>query len=98
MCTNCSFKIGTRIEEFKMMEFSGVLADPKVVFAIVLRGAANGILLAHNHPSGSLKPGQDDLRITESLKRSAWLLGLKIVDHLIISPEGYYSFSAHQLL
>lgn len=80
------------------MNFSGVIADPKVVFAIALRGAASGILLAHNHPSGSLKPGPDDIKVTESLKRSAWLLGLKIADHLIISPEGYFSFSEHELL
>uniref|UniRef100_A0A7V1EI35 MPN domain-containing protein n=1 Tax=candidate division WOR-3 bacterium TaxID=2052148 RepID=A0A7V1EI35_UNCW3 len=59
---------------------------------------ASGLFLIHNHPSGILKPSEDDLKITERLKSAGDLMGIRIIDHIIIAEEGYYSFSEHNLL
>lgn len=72
---------------------SNVGVDPKVIFAAALKGRASRIVLAHNHPSSELVPSNDDIRMTDQLKRGAYILGLEIVDHLIISPNGFYSFT-----
>lgn len=77
---------------------AGTLMDPKVVFVAALKAAASGIILCHNHPSQSLKPSEHDSRITEQLKQGGTLLDIKVLDHLIICSEGYYSFTDEGLL
>lgn len=72
--------------------------DPKLVFAVSLKAAASGIILAHNHPSQNLRPSQRDLQITQKLKAGATLLDIELLDHLIIAKEGYYSFRDEGLL
>lgn len=69
------------------------VVDLKVVFAIALKATATSLILAHNHPSGDLKPSSDDIRLTEKLKEAGKLLGIEIHDHLIISENGYYSMA-----
>lgn len=69
--------------------------DPRLVFAVALQTASAAILVAHNHPSGSLEPSEQDHRITERLKEGAKLLGLRFVDHLIVNRTGCYSFAGH---
>ncbi|SEA76562.1 JAB domain-containing protein [Pedobacter hartonius] len=71
---------------------SGTVADPKVIFAIALKACASGIILAHNHPSGETDPSQEDIAVTKKLREAGKLLDLQILDHLIISKHGYYSF------
>jgi len=74
---------------------SGKVIDPKMVFTIALQSNAHGIILAHNHPSGSKKPSVADRQLTNRLKDGAQLLDLRLLDHLIISgrKDEYYSFA-----
>ncbi len=74
------------------------LTHPREVFKFAIIENASGLFLVHNHPSGILKPSEDDLKITERLKSAGDLMGIRIIDHIIIAEEGYYSFSEHNLL
>lgn len=72
---------------------TGTIADPKVIFKAALEYNAANIVLAHNHPSGNLKPSQEDVNLTKRLKSAGQLLDIGILDHLIFAGEGYYSFA-----
>lgn len=72
--------------------FADVMVDPKLVFSVALKCGAHGMILAHNHPSGELQPSAADISLTEKLKEGGKLLGIEVFDHLILSPDGYYSF------
>jgi len=74
------------------------LVHPREVFKFSLNEDASAIFLIHNHPSGILKPSEDDLKITERLRCAGEIMGVNIVDHVIICERGYYSFSQHHLL
>jgi DNA repair protein RadC len=56
------------------------------------------IIVAHNHPSGSLEPSKDDLEITQRLVKSGEILGIELLDHVIVSKNGYFSFKEHKLI
>lgn len=71
---------------------TGTVVDAKLIFAAALKANAPRIILAHNHPSGNLKPSEADKRITEKVASAGKLLDIKLLDHLIITTEGYYSF------
>lgn len=71
---------------------SGTIADPKLIFGTALKATASAIILAHNHPSGNLKPSQADINLTKKIKEGGKLLDIDVLDHLIITTEGYYSF------
>ena len=77
---------------------SGTVADPKIIFAAALKATASSIILSHNHPSGNLKPSDSDIRLTSRLIDGGKLLDITILDHIIISSEGYYSFADEGLL
>jgi DNA repair protein RadC len=72
---------------------ASTVVDAKVVFAAALKGNAVSLVLAHNHPSYSLIPSLQDIKLTKKLVAGAKLLDLKILDHLIITPVDYYSFA-----
>ena len=73
---------------------TGTVADVRLILGTALKAAACSIVLCHNHPSGSLKPSNADIQITEKIKQAAVLMEIKLIDHLIISPENkYYSFA-----
>lgn len=72
---------------------SGTVADPKVIFAAALKSCASSIILAHNHPSGNLSPSTADVQLTSKIKQGGQLLDITVLDHIILSPEGYYSFA-----
>ncbi len=74
------------------------LTHPREVFKFAIIENASGLFLIHNHPSGVLKPSEDDLKITERLKNAGDIIGIRVIDHIIITEEGYYSFSEHTLL
>lgn len=74
------------------------LVHPREVFKFALEECASSVFLIHNHPSGILKPSDDDLRVTERLCRAGEIMGVKIIDHIIIADHDYYSFSQHDLL
>ena len=77
---------------------STCIVDPKIVFATALKAASTAIVIAHNHPSGSLKPSSADIALTEQLKSAGKLLDISILDHLIITPESYFSFADQGLV
>ena len=72
---------------------SGTVADPKIIFKSALEDLASGIILVHNHPSGNLKPSEADLRLTKKLFDSGKLLEIPVLDHIIFTDSGYYSFA-----
>jgi DNA repair protein RadC len=75
---------------------AGTVVDAKVIFAAALKCRASCILLAHNHPSGNLRPSQADLNITKKLVQVGKLLDLPVLDHLILSPDGGYTSFADE--
>jgi DNA repair protein RadC len=72
---------------------TGTVADPKLIFSAALKANATGIILAHNHPSGNSQPSQADIGLTNKCKEISELLDIKILDHMIMTTEGYYSFA-----
>ena len=77
---------------------TGTVADPKIIFGIALKSNSSGILLAHNHPSGNLKPSSEDLKITRRLVEGGKLLNLAVLDHIILTAHGFYSFADEGLI
>jgi DNA repair protein RadC len=77
---------------------AGTVADPKVIFMAAIKSAASGMVLAHNHPSGNLQPSQADINLTRKLKGGGELLDIAVLDHLVISSEGFYSFADEGIL
>ena len=65
---------------------------PREVFANVIQDRAAAVVFAHNHPSGELRPSDNDLRAHSQLKEAASLLGLRVLDDVIVAKKGYYSF------
>ena len=75
---------------------SGTVVDPKILFSRILQyPGVSGFIVAHNHPSGNMTPSRQDIDITNKLKKGGELLDLRLLDHIILSPENstYYSFA-----
>jgi DNA repair protein RadC len=73
--------------------FSGTVADPKRIFSAALAHKASSIILAHNHPSGNVRPSDSDVQLTHKLQKAGEHLDLPILDHLIVGDENYFSFA-----
>lgn len=71
---------------------TGTIADPKVIFTMALNSGATSIIVAHNHPSGNLQPSPQDRQITTKLINAGELLDIKVLDHIILTSNRYYSF------
>lgn len=76
----------------------GAAVYPRVVAQLVLKHNAASVALSHNHPSGSLEPSYADKKITARLKDALALIDVRILDHIIVSREGSYSFAEHGLM
>ena len=74
------------------------LVHPREIFNPAITDGAAGIIISHNHPSGTLEASRADIQVTQRLKEVAKLVGIELLDHVIISKEGYYSFSDEGLL
>lgn len=72
---------------------SGTVVDPKAIFQAALLANASSIILAHNHPSGTLTPSEADDRITKKLKAAGEFLEISVLDHLILGDDQFYSFA-----
>ena len=96
MLNNANRVIG--ISEIAAGGLAGVLADPKIIFSTALKANTCCLILAHNHPSGNLKPSEADIRITRKLVEGGKFLDLPVVDHLILTNDGYYSFGDEALI
>jgi len=78
---------------------TGTLVDIRILFAVLLKSLTTAVILAHNHPSGTLKPSEADKRLTQKVKKAGELLDIKVLDHLILVPDGnYYSFADEGIL
>lgn len=77
---------------------TGCIVDVRLIFAVALKCNATAIILAHNHPSGKLKPSEPDLTITRKIKAGSNLLDISLLDHLIITKKGFYSFADQEVL
>ncbi len=77
---------------------SGTVADPKKIFQTALKANASGIILCHNHPSGQKQPSQSDRTLTDKCVQAGKFLDLHMMDHLIITRYGYFSFADDGLL
>jgi DNA repair protein RadC len=74
---------------------AGTVADPKVIFQFALLSNASRLVLSHNHPSGNTSSSRGDDDITEKIQRAGRVLDIEVIDHIIITSEGYYSYSEH---
>lgn len=77
---------------------SGTVVDQRLIFKPALEKLASAIILCHNHPSGTLYPSEQDKRLTQKLVKSGMILDIPILDHLIFTDEGYFSFADEGLL
>ncbi len=77
---------------------TGTLVDVRLVLKQALELGAVGLVLAHNHPSGTLKPSVADEQITQKLKRAAEALDIRVLDHLIVTQSDYFSFADNGIL
>ncbi|MBK8555609.1 MAG: DNA repair protein RadC [Lewinellaceae bacterium] len=77
---------------------AGTVVDTKMLFKAAIDARAAAIIAVHNHPSGNLQPSQADIDLTRRLRKAGELLDLPLLDHLIISERGYYSFADEGML
>jgi DNA repair protein RadC len=77
---------------------TGTVADPRIILAAALRLGFCSIVLCHNHPSGSLKPSRADEELTQKIKQTALYHDISVLDHVILTSEGYCSFAEEGLL
>jgi DNA repair protein RadC len=68
------------------------VVDVRLIFACALKANATNIIVAHNHPSGKLIPSSNDIDITQKIKSAGKILDISLLDHIILTPNGYYSF------
>jgi DNA repair protein RadC len=90
-----------KINHFEIISrggITGTVADPRVILKKALEQDATSIVLSHNHPSGSLKPSRADEELTQKIKEAAKYFDIKVVDHIIVSEDGYYSFADEGLI
>lgn len=77
---------------------TGTVADPRLIYIAALRANAVSIIIAHNHPSGSLKPSRADEDLTYKIAEAGKLLDIRMLDHCIVTKDAYYSFADEGLL
>jgi DNA repair protein RadC len=90
-----------KINHFQIISeggITGTVADPRIILKKALEEDAVSIILCHNHPSGSLKPSKADEELTFKIKEAAKYFDIKVLDHLIVSDDGYYSFADEGIL
>ncbi|HBS89138.1 MAG TPA: DNA repair protein [Bacteroidales bacterium] len=72
---------------------TGTVADLRLLFSVALESLATSVILSHNHPSGNLSPSEQDTTLTRKIKEAGVIMDITLLDHLIITNEGYYSFA-----
>jgi DNA repair protein RadC len=90
-----------KVNHFKIISrggITGTVADPRIILKSALEEGATSIVLCHNHPSGNLKPSRADEDLTHKIKEAAKYFDITVMDHIIVSEEGYYSFSDEGIL
>ncbi len=87
-----------KLEKIGVGGMTGTTADPKKIFKCALENNAASVMLCHNHPSGNIFPSNADKQITNNLVKAGQLLEIKILDHIIIGNDNYFSFADEGLL
>ncbi|HYM95354.1 MAG TPA: DNA repair protein RadC [Chitinophagaceae bacterium] len=90
-----------KINHYEIISIGGItgtIADPRIILKKALEQDAVSIVLCHNHPSGSLKPSKADEELTNKIKEACRYFDIKVLDHLIVSEDGYFSFADEGLL
>jgi DNA repair protein RadC len=77
---------------------TGTVADPRLILAAAVKATACAIIIAHNHPSGNLKPSRQDEELTQKIKNASQYFDITLLDHVIITAESYFSFANEGLL
>lgn len=77
---------------------AGTVVDIKIIAKYAVDSLASGVILAHNHPSGNLNPSDADKQITKKIKQALQLLDVQVLDHLILTSNGYLSFTDENLM
>src|ERR1700712_3998444 len=90
-----------KINHFEIVSegrITGTVADPRIILKKALEENAVSLILCHNHPSGNLRPSRADEELTAKIKEAARFLDIKVIDHVIVSEEGYFSFADEGIL
>jgi DNA repair protein RadC len=90
-----------KLNHFEIISEGGLtatVADPRIIIRKALEQDAVSIILCHNHPSGSLRPSRADMTLTNKIKEAAALFDIRLIDHVIVSAEGHYSFADQELI
>lgn len=90
-----------KIKNFQIISkggITGTVADPRIILKQALDEGATSLVLSHNHPSGNLQPSRADQELTNKIKQAASYFDIRILDHIIVSDEGHYSFADEGLL
>lgn len=90
-----------KINHFEIVSeggITGTVADPRIILKKALQENAVSLILCHNHPSGNLRPSRADEELTAKIKEAARFLDIKVIDHVIVSEEGYFSFADEGIL
>ena len=74
------------------------LIHPREVFSVAMRDNAAAIIVSHNHPSGNCQPSDEDIEVTETLRKVSVIMGIELLDHVIVSRESYFSFLENKIL
>lgn len=91
----------SKVNHFDMISHGGItgtIADPRMIIKKALEEDAVNIILCHNHPSGNLQPSAADRQLTRKIKEAAALFDIRLLDHIIVSEEGYFSFADENIL
>jgi DNA repair protein RadC len=92
---------GNRINHFEIISqggITGTVADPRIILKKALEEDAVSLILCHNHPSGNLRPSKADEELTFKIREAAKYFDIKVLDHIIVSDEGYFSFADEGIL
>jgi DNA repair protein RadC len=92
---------GNRINHIETISeggITGTVADPRIILKKALEQNAVSLILCHNHPSGSLKPSRQDEELTKKIKEASKYFDIKVLDHIIVSDTGYFSFADEGIL
>lgn len=90
-----------RMNHFEIISSGGItgtVADPRIILRKALEKKAVSLILCHNHPSGNLQPSRADQLLTQKIREAALLMDIRLLDHIIVSDQGYYSFADEGLL
>lgn len=93
ICLNSAFEVLGWVK-LAAGAMNSVSVDPRLVFGVALQTASYGIVLAHNHPGGTVKPSLEDIEMSERLRDGGELLGVRVLDHLILTRNDFYCFSS----